>query len=170
MMLAGAAPAVGTRGIEVIQCIQDLANSVELVADKATVVRIYLDPATVGRSGKVGGEIAWSRAAAEAYLPALNAVSIDPAKPLSIADQRSDLANSLNFRLPPEALGAGKLQLRLNRLFQPGGPDLPIGNPAPLVVELKTAPPLRIRVIGLRYNNGQQDVSPAAIQIGRAHV
>ena len=163
MMLAGAAPAVGTRGIEVIQCVQDLANSVELVADKATVVRIYLDPATVGRSGKVGGEIAWSRAAADAYLPAINAVSIDPAKPLSIADQRSDLANSLNFRLPPEALGAGKLQLRLNRLFQPGGPDLPIGNPAPLVVELKTAPPLRIRVIGLRYNNGQQDVSPAAI-------
>ena len=163
MLLAGPARAVGIRGIEVIQCIQDLANSVDLVADKATVVRIYLDPATVGRSGRVGGEIAWSRSAAEAYLPTLNAVSIDPAKPLAIADQRGDVANSLNFRLPSDALGAGKLQLRLSRLFQPGGSDLPIGTPVPLVVEFKAAPPLRIRVIGLRYNNGQQDVSPAAI-------
>lgn len=163
MLMAGPAPKVGVRGIEVVQCIQDLANSVDLVADKGTVVRVYLDPATVGRSGKVGGEIAWGRGAAEAYLPALNAVSIDPAKPIAIQDQRSDISYSLNFRLPPEALGAGKLQLRLSRLFQPGGADLPIGAMAPLEVTLKSVPPLRIRVIGLRYNNGKQDVSPAAI-------
>ena len=164
MLLAGPVQAVGIRGTEVVQCVQDLANSVDLVAGKATVVRVYLDPTSVSRSGKVGGEIAWSRgSAAEAYLPAINAVTIDPAKPLSTTDQRGDVANSLNFRLPPAALGAGKLTLRLSRLFQPGGADLPIGTPMPLEVTFKVAPPLRIRVIGLRYNNGQHDVAPAAI-------
>ena len=88
-------------------------------------------------------------------MPALNAISINPANPITIADQRADVAHTLNFVLPPAALMAGALRLRVSRLFQPGGADLPIGTPAPVAVDLKPAPPLRIRVIGLRYNNGQ---------------
>ncbi len=165
MLTAGASPvaALAIRGIEIVQCVQDLANSVQLIADKATVVRVYLDPTTVDRAGKVAGEIAWSQGATETYLPALNTVSIDPSKPSKLDQQRADVAKSLNFRLPPDALRAGKLRVRLSRLFQPGGGDLPIGIPAPVDVVLKGAPSLRIRVIGLRYNNGQKDVSPAAI-------
>ncbi|EUC12349.1 hypothetical protein [Paraburkholderia hospita] len=158
-----ASTALAILGIEVVQCVQDLANSVQLIANKATVVRVYLDPASVTRAGKVAGEIAWSRGAAEAYLPALNTISIDPSKPAQLNQQRADASNSLNFKLPPEALEAGQLRIRLSRLFQPGGADLPIGDSAIVDVVLNKAPPLRIRVIGLRYNNGERDVSPAAI-------
>ena len=165
MVTSGPAPAAALAmlGSEIVQCVQDLANSVPLIADKVTVVRVYLDPTSVERAGKVAGEIAWSRGASETYLPALNTISIDPSNPIKLDQQRADFANSLNFKLPPEALGAGKLRVRLSRLFQPGGGDLPIGVPAPVDVVLNEAPTLRIRVIGLRYKSGQKDVSPAAI-------
>ena len=83
MTLAGPAPALAIRGIEITQCVQDMANSVDLIADKTGVARVYLDAATTGRSGKVAGEIAWSRGAAETYLPGLNAVTLDSAKPVT---------------------------------------------------------------------------------------
>ncbi|MEO8372123.1 MAG: hypothetical protein ABI806_23260 [Candidatus Solibacter sp.] len=163
MTLAGPAPALAIRGIEITQCVQDMANSVDLIAEKTAVARVYLDAATIARSGRVAGEIAWSRGAAETYLPGLNAITLDPAKPVSLGEQRADMTKSLNFRLPPGALAAGRLRLRVSRLYQPGGSDLAIGTPAPVEVTLKKAPPLRIRVIGLRYDNGQENVSPAAI-------
>ena len=86
-----------------------------------------------------------------------------PQTPSRSLTSAQNVAHTLNFVLPPAALTAGALRLRVSRLFQPGGADLPIGTPAPVAVDLKPAPPLRIRVIGLRYNNGQQEISPAAI-------
>ena len=174
--LAASAAVIGVRGIEVSQCIQDLDNSVPLIADKTTVVRLYLDPATLGKAGSVTAELAWSRGGAEAYLPALNAVRLDPAKNEDIHAQRSDLEKSVNFRLPAEAIGAGTLRLRLSRVFAPGGSDLPVGAPNTVDVDFVSAPPLRIRVIGLRYRAGGKPVAPDAIHfnyfrsyLGRAY-
>ncbi|WP_250532338.1 hypothetical protein [Caballeronia sp. ATUFL_F1_KS39] len=155
--------AVEIRGIEVVQCVQDFANSVDLIAGKATIARLYVDPVSVDRAGEITGEIAWSRGGAETYLPSMNTVRIDPGKPIEIGRQRTDVNASLNFRLPCQAVAAGPLRLRLSRLFQPGGGNLPIGAPKPVDVSFRTGPPLRIRVIGLRYNNGEAAISPAAI-------
>ena len=175
--LSGLVAAVGVRGIEVSQCVQDLAHSVPLIADKATVARLYLDPATVGQAGNVTAELAWSRdGGAEAYLPAMNAVRINPAKNLDVQAQRGDLANSLNFRIPASATGPGTLRLRLSRVYTPGGSDLPVGSPDSLDVTFAAAPPLRVRVIGLRYKVGATAVTPDAVHfdylrsyLGRAY-
>ncbi|MCF4129936.1 hypothetical protein [Methylobacterium sp. SyP6R] len=175
--LAGPAASIGVRGIEISQCIQDLANSVTLVADKATIARLYLDAATVAKAGNVTAELAWSHeGGAEAYLPAMNTVRLDPAKDGGVQNQRTDLSQSLNFRLPPQAIGAGQLQLRLSRVYTPAGSDLPVGAPDTCTVSFTAAPPLRIRVIGLRYKIGTKTVAPDAVHfnylrsyLGRAY-
>ena len=164
MGLAGPATGIGVRGIEVVQCVQDLNNSVPLIAGKLTVVRVYLDPATISSAGHLTAELAWSRdGGGETYLPALNAVDLDPANPVTLQDQRADLAKSLNFRLPAEALASGTLQLRLSRAYQPAGAELPLGPAHPTSVTFTDAPPLRIRVIGLRYKRDTSTISPAAV-------
>lgn len=176
LCLAPATTEVQLRGIEVVQCVQDLANGVRLVANKPTIVRVYLDPSSVAKAGTVTGEIAWTKGGGEAYLPALNSVRIDPANPGTVGDQRNDIKLSLNFRLPPEAVGSGGLDVRLGRILVPGGDDIAIGTPPVLHVEFVSAPPLRIRVIGLRYRNAGTTVTPAAIHfaylksyLGRAY-
>jgi hypothetical protein len=163
MGLAGPGAGLGVLGIEVVQCVQDVQNSVPLVADKATVVRVYLDPNAVTVPGDVTGEIAWSRLGAETYLAALNAVRLVPHSPADLEGQRNDLSRSLNFLLPAAALGEGTLHLRISRIYQPGGAELVVTAGHDTDVVFKKAPPFRIRVIGLRYKNGGSTVSPAAI-------
>ncbi|NKJ37363.1 hypothetical protein [Rhizobium sp. SG570] len=162
MVAAGPTGNINILGLEVVQCIQDVQGSVKLIANKTTVVRVYIDSTSVGRAGKIAGEIAWNRGGAETYLPGLATVSVTPSKPMSMDGQRNDIAQSLNFILPPEAIVSGDLNIRISRIFQPGGGDLPIGVISKAVT-FAPAPPLRIRVIGLRYKNGTADVSPAAI-------
>jgi hypothetical protein len=50
--LAQAQTAVQVRGVEVVQCAQDLSNSVPLIAGKTTIVRVYLDPTSVSQTGQ----------------------------------------------------------------------------------------------------------------------
>jgi hypothetical protein len=154
---------VGIRGSEVTQTIQDLQNSVVLIAGKPTVARVYLDPMSVGTAGNVTGEITWRRAGAAgaAFLPAMNAIRLDPNSPKDIAQQRQDLLGSLNFMLPPEAVAAGAIEIKLNRVFVPGGADLPLAPQQPLAITFEAAPVLRIRVIGLRYRTGSPPTTRA---------
>ncbi|MGY4297571.1 hypothetical protein ACVWXN_005666 [Bradyrhizobium sp. i1.4.4] len=155
---------VQVRGVEIVQCVQDVTNSVPLVADKATLVRLYLEPTSVSLPGQITAEIAWSRSGGgDTFVPALNSLRVDPGSPFSLREQREDIDKSLNFRLPAAAIGAGTLNLRISRIFQPGGGDLPAAafNIAP--VTFAAAPPLRIRVIGLRYRAGTTTVTPAAV-------
>jgi hypothetical protein len=165
--LAAGAPAVTIRGIEVTQTVQDLQNSVVLIADKPTVARVYVDPTTVARAGNVTGEIIWRRAggAGASFLPAMNTIRIDPGSPKDQAEQRADLTGSLNFPLPAEALGAGALEITVNRVFVPGGDDLQLAPQQPLTVTFAAAPTLRVRVIGLRYRTGNppQTLAPNAV-------
>src|SRR5262249_2938284 len=69
----------------------------------------------------------------------------------TLADQRHDLRESLNFRLPPEAIEAGDVRIAVSRLFVVGGNTLPLAPQEPLSLTLKPSVPLRVRVIGLRY-------------------
>jgi hypothetical protein len=161
--LAAPAMAIGIRGVEVVQCVQDLNNTVPLIAGKPTLVRVYPDPATVLQEGDVTGELAWSRGGAETYLPALNSLRLKPLQPDSLKDQREDLTKGLNFQLPVDARAAGKLSLRISRIYQPGGSDLSIDPSNITKVTFSSAPPLRIRVIGLRYKSAGKTVTPPAV-------
>lgn len=163
----GAANGVGILGVEVVQTIQSVDNSVRLIADKAAVVRLYLDPDSIGSASLVTGELAWRRdGGGMTYLPAMNRVKVTPTKRPDLTEQRFDIDLSINFRLPPEALKAGDLELFVRRLSVPGGADIPIATPMQFKVKFHSAPVLRIRAIGLRYKSLTTPgtfVSPKAI-------
>lgn len=163
----GSAANVGVRGVEIVQVIQALDNRVRLIAGKPTIVRVYLDPATVAASTLVTGEITWRRANGGAfYLAAMNRVKLDPARTPDLMGQRFDVAESLNFVLPADALGAGSIELRLDHLNVPGGEKLPLAAQPAMTANFVTAPVLRIRAIGLRYrstNAPTATITPGAI-------
>jgi len=161
-----AANAAGLRilGIEVTQAIQDIRNTVSLVAGKTTVVRVYVDHASLSSAAKVTGELEWRRTGGASYLPALNAVDIRPTAPRNLDTQRGELAFSLNFRLPSAATSSGNLRLHVKRLYQPGSPDIPVAaQNGTVAVNFKEAPPFRIKVIGLRYRKSGKSVTPSAV-------
>jgi hypothetical protein len=161
-----AAQGIRVRGIEVIQAVQNLAHDVTLIADKATLVRVYLDPASVASKGTVRGEVVWSRGGGEGYLASLNAIELDPAAPATtIRDQRSQLTASLNFRLPVDAIGAGTTKISLNRVSVPGGAPITLVAPEPRTVRFVRAGVLRVRAVGLRYKKpgAAKPVAPDAV-------
>lgn len=155
----GAGPDVGVRvlGFEVCQSIQDLNNSVTLIAGKETVIRVYLDHGSVSSAVKVRGEICWRKTAGgpASYVASIGQIQLDPRAPKPLAAQRESVAHSLGFRLPVDALGAGDLYLELNRLIQVGGGDLPSSGATSAHVVLVAAAPIRVKVIGLRYTDPQ---------------
>ena len=151
---AGAAPGLSVRGMEVVQSIQAIDNSVRLIADKTTIVRVYLDPAGLSAATLVSAELVWRRGSeAMHYQPAMNRVRLTPATPPTLQQQRFDMDLSVNFRLPSEAVGAGNLEIGINRVFVPGGADVAFADPGHVTVRFDGAPVLRVRVIGLRYKS-----------------
>ena len=170
----GAFPAkqVAVRGTEVVQVIQTLKNDVRLIADKATVVRVYLDTDAFSAPTTVTGELAWSRNAGGAsFLAAMNRVSIDPGAPPSLEQQRFDLTQSLNFLLPAQAIAAGQLTLRVNRIDAVDGQNLPLEPQSDETVTFVAAPPLRVKAIGLRYTSvrTKKIVTPQAVHFEYLH-
>lgn len=158
--MAGLAPpgpaavaGVQVAGIEVTQAVQDLNNSVRLIADKATLVRVYLRPTGLAQPTRVTGELSWRRGGVPNLLPAMNRVTLIPANPASIQQQRGSLELSINFRLPDGAISAGPLEIAFTRAFVPGGANLAIGTVAPTGLNFVKTPPLRLRAVGLRYRH-----------------
>lgn len=156
--MAAAGPAVdpGLKllGLEVVQSIQTLDNKVRLIADKLTVVRLYADWSAVASQSFVTAELAWRRdTGGFNYLPAFNRIEVSSTQKPSQLEQRHALDRSINFRLPEEAVREGTLQLRVHRVAVPGGPDIRLTAPLEARVEFRRAPPLRVRVIGLRYKD-----------------
>lgn len=154
VVLAPGAAGVSVLGIEVTQAVQDMQNSVTLIAGKTTVVRVYLDARSLeaGTGTMLNGELAWRRGnTAEAYLPSFSTVSLAADSPKTLTEQRHNLWSSLDFRLPADAIAGGSLTLRLNRLMVVGGDDAPIAGVSSATVDLHAMPPLIVRVVGLRY-------------------
>jgi hypothetical protein len=162
-------PDLGVRveALEICQSIQGDDNSVTLVAMKPTMVRVYLDQASVANATRLRGELVWRRTpdAPRTYLPAMNEIRLDPAETTSRRDKRVNLRHSLNFHLPEPAVRAGTTYIELLRLTQTGGGDQPFSGSTSLVAEFVPAPPIRVRCIGLRYRDRQsgQAFTPDAI-------
>jgi hypothetical protein len=101
----GVVPGIRVLGIEVTQAIQNMAHDVRLLAGKAAVVRIYLEPQGLAANASVRGEIVVSAgpAAPGTYIASANATVQRAAGHPGLAAQRRDAALSLNFvlRAPP---------------------------------------------------------------------
>jgi hypothetical protein len=166
--LGTAAGQASLDGIEVTQVVQDMNQSVPLVANKPTVVRVYLSRPSGGEL-TVRGEIAVRRTptGAAQSVPSLNTARIKPAQNGHLRAKREDLRLSLNFRLPASLVGPGRIYIRLAGLKNAatGAPVLCADCGQDVTVEFEESAPLRIRLIRLRYKAG----NPAANQVASAH-
>jgi len=143
-------------GIELVQVTQNSAGTIPLAANKATMVRVYVDSGPApGTIPNVAVELSGFKGATSlGALQRTGAVAKS-----SLAAARLDLARSINFILPNSWLGAGALQLsaRVNP-----GDLLPEGNYANNTSSkqaiLYTASPAHIWLVNVQANN----LSPAA--------
>ncbi|HEY1186647.1 MAG TPA: hypothetical protein VGE74_03270 [Gemmata sp.] len=159
---SAAAPAAGPfgvtfEGLEVTQAIQDMAHTVPLVAGKATVVRVYLGTTTTTPVTVRGVLRVRSSAPGATWIQvtAIRPVLLNPAENGHVRVKREALDKSLNFILPAPATAAGDWTVALFRVQQvtPPGAALPIPVGASRVVRFRATPPLRVRVIGVRYRD-----------------
>jgi hypothetical protein len=162
-------------GIEVTQAIQNMAHSVPLIAGKATVARVYLTlkfnfPLPPGQpSASVTGEVSVRRTPAGPVTKLVAANAIPVPQQGSLKDRRKSLDLSLNFLIPDHLGTAGDLYLRVSRLEIkiagfPKSLVIPVPSHTTRHVTLVTSPPLRVRIVGIRYTTGTppQSYAPSA--------
>ncbi|WP_371592063.1 hypothetical protein [Streptomyces virginiae] len=136
-----------------------------LIAGKTTVVRLYLR-GTSGPSVSVRGAIAVRRSPTEPAdtIASVNAITLDPVQPHDLATSRGDAGLSLNFLLPSGLTAEGPLSVTaVNVVDAVSGIPLPLTGPAGPTVWFKAGPPLRLRILGVRYPFG----SPATVRAPR---
>jgi hypothetical protein len=154
-------------GIEVTQSVQDLAQSVPLIAGKATVVRVFLGNSTAAPM-TVRGRIAVRRGPDDpvtVVASIANAV-LDPAHAGDVPAQRNRLGRSLDFALPQAVTGDGPLTVALSAVIDVGtGAPVAVGCRREPAVWFHRSPPLRIRVLGMRYALGGVTHVPSTLDV-----
>jgi hypothetical protein len=161
-------------GIEVTQAVQNLAHGVPLIAGKATLVRVYLTmklnfPTPLGLpSASAMAELSARRAPGGPLTRLVASNSINVPVQLSLKERRKDLALSVNFLVPAKLLTPGDLYLRVLRIKAsiegiPFALPIPVPTHATRKVTLIASPPLRVRILGMRYASGSpaQNFEPA---------
>lgn len=156
---AGLAPVgnVSLQALEITQVVQDLNHSVPLIAKKPTVVRAYFDrpagssPITIRGVLRVGT----SATGTSQTIASLNKVVVNPADNGNLRAKRENLSLSLNFLLPASAITAGQRHFSIRTVNEAGsGQAVPVTNPSARTVRFLKTPPLRVRLILLRYSTG----------------
>ncbi len=165
-------------GMEVTQAIQDMDNSVPLIAGKRTVVRVYLRvEGATSEIRNVTGAFNACRPRAEGipfcgdFLPisatstsrnlqSLNTITVDSST--DITAKRRNINASLNFELPPEWITEGRIHFRLGHLYIEGnesflscdGCDNSRGTgpgQIPIYYAFENAPPVRLQLVSVPY-------------------
>ena len=158
-------------GFETTQVIQNVPGSVPLVADKPTMVRVYLN--TIGSTPKIDHV----RGTLYAYRPlnnehdtgpqiqgsvqSSNEISVDQNTDFRSRRMRPQFDGGLNFELPAEWITEGAVHFELS-LDVDGSPQSPVGIPCggcdnafysgrPTFVHFITMPIFRVRIVGLQY-------------------
>jgi hypothetical protein len=158
-------------GQEVTQAIQDINNTITLVATKRTVVRVYLSAPSIGAPVTVRGELALRRSPGgqPVTIPSLNTVVLSSAQVGQLDAKRRDVQLSLNFLLPVEQTSAGPLYINLARLTNAntGIPfDVSLNNLNDTrTVTFTASAPLRVRILGIRYQQGTPPVTHTPAQL-----
>ncbi len=149
--------------IEVTQGIQDLAQSIPLLAGKRTVVRVYLS-LPVGPAMTVQGEIAVRTGPLDApfLIPSENVVVLQPAEAGNLPVKREDVDRSLNFVLP--ATQEGPLSLEIASITDTvAAADVAFSGDRRPAVWFHASAPMRLRVIGFRYTQDSVTHTPTPL-------
>jgi hypothetical protein len=154
--------------IEVTQSVQDLAQSVPLIAGRSTLVRVYISPSRSGQGFK-GKLTVYRDGAAPVIVNSTNTMAYTDA---TLADRRDDLAKSVNFVLPVTATNQGRTRIDLTSLswtYPDGVWEQWIRDPPndPFFRRVVTFQPpteMRLRVIGMQYQlTGHSAVKPRQV-------
>jgi hypothetical protein len=138
---------VTVEGFEITQAIQDINNSVPLVAGKETWARVYVNPSSTADLNVV---LQASAGGASADLSAPSPVSLDPV-PAGSFSQRRLLTGSINIKIPAQFTVAGQVKFTVksvNGVTEIPCPSCGISH----VLSFANAPPLVLQVIGFQYN------------------
>ena len=145
-------PDLRVDGLEVTQAIQDLNNSVDLVAGKHTYVRVHAS-APVNTSA-VFATLTGSRGGVT-LVPTLNPGNPGTTITLRPSPNREQLNDSFWFELPASWTTAGGLTLTAKLDPYNGKNDLaPSNNVATVTVNFKSTPALRLRLMNVQYTVG----------------
>jgi hypothetical protein len=156
LLWAGAGPPPGpdmsVDAIEVTQAIQDLNNSVDLVANKRTYVRVHVHaPVNVTN---VFATLSGKRGLVNLN-PVLNPGNPGSAITVRTSPDRGQINDSFWFELPSSWTAAGNLTLTARLDPNNAKNDLVQGNNTRTVmVNFKNTPPLRLRLVDVQYTSG----------------
>jgi hypothetical protein len=153
-------------GMEVTQAIQDMNHSVTLIANKRTIVRVYLSSSGLGPAVTVRGELALRRSPSgpRVTVPSLNTVDLDPAQVGQLDAKRRDAQLSLNFLLPGDQTVGGPLYINLASLTDANTDttfDVTMNDlDTTTTVAFTASTPLRVRILGIRYSHSDPPGTP----------
>jgi hypothetical protein len=136
-------------GVEVTQAIQDLANSVPLVAGKTTVVRVHLKVSD--GKGDLSGVRGYLYYPYSGYGPVFSPINTGGVMTARANPDRGQLNHTLNFVIPGQyATGSGLLFVRV---LPPGGSTFPgIGElQDSRIISFGNVPQMRLRLVGMSY-------------------
>jgi hypothetical protein len=156
LLWAGAGPPPGpdmsVDAIEVTQAIQDLNNSVDLVANKRTYVRVHVHSPV--NTGNVFATLSGKRGFVNLN-PVLNPGNPGSAITVRTSPDRGQINDSFWFELPSSWTAAGNLTLTARLDPNNAKNDLVQGNNTRSVtVNFKNTPPLRLRLVDVQYTTG----------------
>ncbi len=146
---AATGPDMQIDAIEVTQAIQDLNNSVEMIANKRTYVRVHVSsPAT---ESDVFANLSGERSGVTLY-PTLSPGNPGADITVRTSPDRGQINDSFWFELPAAWLDAGNLTLTatLDPANAKGDPN-PANNSQSVTVTFLDTPPLRLRIFNVEY-------------------
>ena len=166
-----------TEGVEATQAIQNMNHDVPLVAGKTTIVRVYLGLEGIFSSADCRGVLlVQSQGSPHIFelVPSMGNVVVQSSQNGNLQQKREDEALSLNFELPERVTSAGSWQARLilvRAQLNFFGLSFTLNFPAPAdaerVLQFVDSPPLRVRVLGIRYTDGTNTHTPSALDYSR---
>ncbi len=150
-------------GIEVTQAIQNIVtHDVPLIENKKTAARIYLTVPEAMSAGKLTGELKITKGDETYHAYSEGSLDVTNANQDALLKKRENINNSLNFLLP-EGACSGEVDVTLDGLYADIGENsysVNIGTSANRSVSFEKAPPLRLRVIGLRHKDQEDPDCP----------
>jgi hypothetical protein len=111
-------PVLSIMGIEVVQAIQRPDNSVRLVANKRTIVRVYVDSGITSGFNNGSGPNQQANVTGSVYIPGGYGLLLNPKEAITALPatqiQRDNMDHSLNFEVPWNYLsGSINIQVRV---------------------------------------------------------
>jgi len=140
-------------GLEVTQAIQDMSNSVTLIAGKRTYVRAHVQAGLLGGTGHVKGEFVIKYGTAfTSQVGPIPAGNPGGKITVKVAPDRGKVNDSFWVELPPETLSGGWKEIRFTVNPDHSVTETNYGNnSATALVTLMNSPPMKVKIHNIIY-------------------